>query len=80
MIPCPIVDARTGQKGGQMGDERAAEELLRPSVHLPARNRSGHSIVHIRLDQAAFFGCRRLKRYAGRTVRYILSTDPLAKL
>jgi hypothetical protein len=36
--------------------------------------------VHIRLDQAAFFGRRRLKRYAGETVRYILSTDPLAKL
>jgi hypothetical protein len=64
------VDARTGQKDGQMREERAVEELLRPGIHLPARNRSGHSIVHIRLDQAAFIGCRRLQRYTGETVLY----------
>jgi hypothetical protein len=36
--------------------------------------------MHIRLDQSAFIGCRRLQRYTGETVRYILSTDHLAKL
>ena len=34
--------------------------------------------MHIRPDQFAFVSCRRLQRYAGATVLYFLSTDPLA--
>jgi hypothetical protein len=37
------------------------------------------SVMHIRLDRYAFIACRRLQRYIGETVRYILSTDPPAK-
>jgi hypothetical protein len=36
--------------------------------------------MHIRPDQSAFVGCRRLQRYAGATVLYFLSTDSLAEL
>jgi hypothetical protein len=38
------------------------------------------SVMHIRRDQSAFIGCRRLQRYTGETVLYFLSNDPLAKL
>jgi hypothetical protein len=36
--------------------------------------------MHIRGDQSAFIGGRRLQRYTGETALYFLSTDPLAKL
>jgi hypothetical protein len=37
-------------------------------------------LMHIRCDEFAFIWCRRLQRYAGATVLYFLSTDPLAEL
>jgi hypothetical protein len=36
--------------------------------------------MHIRRDQSAFIGCRRLQRYTGETVIYFHPNDPLAKL
>jgi hypothetical protein len=49
----------------------------------PMRNDGTASVIplmHIRSDKFAFLGCRRLQRYAGATVLYFLSIDPLAGL
>jgi hypothetical protein len=62
-----------------MPDERGAEELAGAVFIFQLEIVPVISVMHIRRDQSAFIGGRRLQRYTGETVLYFLSTEPLAK-